>query len=123
MSFEYKLYDYFDTEKEKPIHRSFEKPLAPNQEFDIEGVTYKVTGIEADSDESPTVVVRMIRYKISNTTTQFIHYCPAEKRRIKMQGHMTIQCPHCKVIFWKESMEMPEQVQVPKVYPEKRQTP
>lgn len=143
MDHEYTLFDVFDEEKERPVKREFDEELEPGNEFTIDGVTYRVLTVDR-----PVAIVRMFKYKIPNTATQFVHKCPAKKgafeklgredvvkledtkkrnlnthERVKMQGHMKQQCPHCKTIFWKESMEMPEPIQVPKVYGKKKLIP
>lgn len=139
MGLEYTLFDVFDEERERPVQKHFNNKLEPGSHFTIDDVTYRVVTLEPQ-----VAVVRMLRYKIPNTATQFVHKCPAKKSaleklgkedvvklddlkkrnlkthdRVKMQGHMKQQCPHCKTIFWKESMAMPDPVEVPKLYKKK----
>ena len=120
------IFDYFDQEFKNPKTFEFEKELKAGTTFTQNGVTYEVV------KEIKSAVIRMVKYQIPNTATQFIHKCPAKKRisqtiekcdvmnlkdieRVKLQGQMQSRCPYCKVIFWKESMELPEQIQIPKV--------
>ena len=133
----YKLFDFFDEEKVNPVKRAFRKPLTKGKKFSIEDVTYKVVNVNRKTNNA---VIRMIRYKIQNTSTAVVHKCPARKSvmdnmdrddiielekkigpkavsqwkkgRVKMQGHMKQRCPFCKVVFWKESMELPAKVEV-----------
>jgi len=142
MEREYTLYDVFDERRERPVRREFTNKLEPGSQFTIDDVTYRVVTLEPQ-----VAVVRMLKYKIPNTATQFVHKCPAKKGafeklskddvmklddlkkrnlkthdRVKMQGHMKQKCPHCRTIFWKESMAMPDPVQVPKVYKTKKKS-
>jgi len=139
----YTLYDFFDREKTNCVLRNFSKPLKVKQRFIINDVEYKVTRIK-----KKVAIVRMIKYKIDNSNTSFVHKCPAKKStmekldqddliklekkvgkkqvkswtagRVKMRGHFKQQCPFCKVIFWKESFEHPEEVSVNKIMKHKQ---
>lgn len=141
----YKLFDFFDKEKENPVKRNFRKTLKKGKKFSIKGVTYKVVKV---SKKTNNAIIRMIKYRINNTATAVVHKCPARKSgmeamdkgdiveleekigskivdqwkkgRVKMQGHMKQQCPFCKVVFWKESMEIPAKVKVSAVMKKKQ---
>ena len=133
MEYEYTLFDVFDRSQSNPVKRRFKKELQLGDEFTIDDVTYRVVLIERHA------VVRMFKYKIPNTATQVVHKCPAKKEmldalskedllkisdpkgkkksnRIKMRGGAVTQCPHCKVTFWKEKEERPEQVEVESLF-------
>lgn len=138
---EFTLFDSYDTEKENPVKRAFKKSLTKHEEIEFDGVTYRVTKV--DKREA---VLKMIRYQIPDTATQFVHKCPAKKSalegmdrediikveektgkkltsRVKMSSHakMVSVCPYCKTEFWKENNLVPEEVHVDKVF-KKRKT-
>ena len=135
MEYEYTLYDIFDRNKKNPVKRSFKKELCLGDEFTIDDVTYRVVIIHRHA------VVRMLKYKIPNTATQVVHKCPAKKEmleslskedllkitdpkvkkslktgRVRMGGLTNIQCPHCKVTFWKEKEERPEKAEIQSLF-------
>lgn len=135
---EYTLFDVFDRKKLNPVKRSFKRELEIGDEFVIDEVTYRVLIIERHA------IVRMIKYKIPNTATQVVHKCPAKKEmlsqlskedllkitdpktkknlktsRVKLQGSIVTQCPHCKVTFWKEKEERPEKVEIKSLFHKK----
>lgn len=138
------LFDFYDEERENPVNMHFNRKLKREDTFETNGVQYMVLGVKMRAGV-PVTTVRMVKYKIANTATQFVHKCPAKKgalekmdrddiikieektkkklsSRVKMSSHNTLQikCPHCKTIFWKERNELPEQVQVSKVMGKKR---
>lgn len=113
MKYNYTLYDYYDKKMERPVHREFENSLSINDSFSIDDVEYKVTKTLVLDATRPIAFIRMTKYKIPNTSTQFMHFCPAIDKRVKMRGHMNVRCPNCRVEFWKESMEFPEPIEIP----------
>ncbi len=143
MSVVHTLFDFFDKSHSHPIERTFETPLQEGSEFTIEGVTYKVVGRlnvmfmgPVKFGNVPSLEVRMTRYKVENSSTQFVHKCPAKpdgsskitdddmmkfdpkkQKRVKLRTYNVLEqaCPHCKVIFWKERNEIPPEVHVDKV--------
>lgn len=135
---EYTLFDVFDRKKANPVKRNFKKELEIGDEFVIDEVTYRVLIVERHA------IIRMIKYKIPNTATQVVHKCPAKKEmlgqlskedllkitdpktkknlktsRVKLQGSIVTQCPHCKVTFWKEKEERPEKVEIKSLFQQK----
>lgn len=140
MDYEYTLFDIFDRDRRNPIKRNFKNELQIGDEFVIDEVSYRVV------ITSQYAVVRMVKYKVPNTATQVIHKCPAKKEmldglskedclkitdpkikksfksnRVKMHGGVVTQCPHCKVTFWKEKEEHPEQVEVQSLFHNKKE--
>lgn len=137
------LFDHFDVERENPVTLKFSGLLRAGETFDVNDVTYRVTKHKTQAGV-PTLVVRMIRYKIPDTSTQFIHKCPAKKGavekldredvvkieatgtklngRVKMQSYNVKEqaCPHCKTVFWKDNIALPEEVEVDRVMPKRR---
>jgi hypothetical protein len=79
----YTLNEYYDPDKENPIEMEFKKRLKEDQKFDVDDVTYKV--IELDSvnyknkEFFSEAIVKMVRYRIPDTATQFVHKCPVKK--------------------------------------------
>ena len=120
MSLEYTLYDHFDREMNNAVKKKFKDTLSVGQEFTIDDVSYRVTQTSPPNAKELMAIIRMTKYRIPNTATQFMHFCPAKKKRLKMQGHMAIRCPNCEVTFWKESMDFPETVEVPKTFGRKK---
>lgn len=149
--FPYKLIDHFDSEKINTRELSFSKELVSGDVFEVDDVTYEV-GEVISSSLVHQAVIRMTRYKIPSTTTQFVHKCPAKKSmvdaldrddvvkleakvgpeklsrikggRVKMRAYNAIeqQCPLCKVVFWKEQTLLPDTVAVAKVVGKKKKT-
>lgn len=137
------LFDNFDVERTNPVTLKFSGLLKVGETFDVSDVTYRVTNRGTQAGV-PFLIVRMIRYKIPDTSTQFIHKCPAKKGavekldredvikieatgtklngRVKMQSYNTKEqaCPHCKTVFWKEHIALPEEVEVERVMPKRR---
>jgi len=80
--FTYILYDFFDGDTENPTKMVFDRQLKTDEELKFDGVTYKV--IEADFfDKHGTAVIRMTRYRIPDTSTQFVHKCPVKKKHME----------------------------------------
>lgn len=78
--FIYLLHDYF-SEGDNPIKRDFKKKLEQGSRFTINDVTYLVEHVEhynAD-DCNGKALIRMVRYRIPDTATQFVHKCPVKK--------------------------------------------
>ena len=109
MNYHYFLYNNFDEEKKNPIAWGFNTPPSVDDEFDHNGITYKVLEVDI---ETPYAVVRVIKEKIPNKNSWFIHNCTATGTRIRMQGHYAQKCPHCGVEFYKDSVEFPEEVEI-----------
>jgi len=80
MSFNYLLHDYF-SEGDAPIKRGFKKKLLFGSQFTINDVTYLVEHVEhyEVDDCDGKALIRMVRYKIPDTSTQFVHKCPVKK--------------------------------------------
>lgn len=115
MKFKYVLYDIFDKKKANPVIIMFDHKLKKKEVFSLNDVSYKVVG-RWKKNEKHYARIRMVKYKMSNTVTDMVHRCPAKDMdHVKLRGHMRVKCPHCKVLFWKESMEFPEKVLVDKV--------
>lgn len=138
------LFDSFDAQRENPIQLMFAKKLKEGNFFDVNDVRYKVEGVKLRAGV-PIATVRMVRYKIPDSATQFVHKCPAKKgaverldredivkieaaqgkkmsSRVKMHSYNVKEqaCPHCKTVFWKEHLVMPEEVEVDRVMPKRR---
>lgn len=133
---EYVLFDSYDSDKENPILLSFETPLEKSKKFTINDVTYKVIKM----GKKKNVIIKMIKYKIDNTATSIVHKCPKKDElnaqltddkietfrkkhgdkavdtlmssRVKLHSMKETKCPFCKVKFWKEKVEIPEEVQI-----------
>lgn len=73
-TFKYQLHDFW----ERPLSRpwKFDHQLRRGETFEFDGVTYLVV---KKNNEKGWAVVRMVRYKIPNTSSQFVHKCPAKK--------------------------------------------
>ena len=118
------------------------KHVKKDEQFKLDDVTYLVTKVFSKKGyESKCIEVKMVAYKIPNTVTTFAHKCPAKKNqmeqirpdhreelekkfgkqnvdawtkgKVKMKtGSVTSVCPDCGVVFWKEKVELPQEVEV-----------
>lgn len=84
MAFKYELVDYFDERTENTIKKVFKKKLVAGQQIEKNDVVY----IIEDADWWPDTrkgkaIIRMVRYKIPNTATSFVHKCPAKKKAME----------------------------------------
>ena len=133
------FFDVWDVDKINPVRIEGKKDLKVGDKFHIDDVSYRVL-----EREGTTAVVRMFKYRIPDTATQFVHKCPAKKDkmdgldrddivsfedkygkkvadkmrsgRVKMGTlKLKTKCPFCKCIFWKENVAVPETVEVNKV--------
>jgi hypothetical protein len=136
------LYDYWDKEKAAAVYRDFPKRLKPKQTFEIDGVSYFVCSTRRNPTGSISAVVRMVRYRISDTATQVVHKCPAlrdpqaklskedvvkldavpAKKRVRTSAYNQLEhrCPHCGVVFYKSFNRIPETVLIPRVYKKRK---
>lgn len=144
----YMLFDYYDKEKVNPLAWSFEHIVERNETFEANGVIYKIVK-RFKYETKRAAFVRMIKYKIPDESTQFVHKCPAHKSkmdklsrddviklekklgvkkvkalktgRIKMRSYNALEfkCTHCNVIFFKEHNSLPDTVQVNKTMSKK----
>lgn len=141
--FKWVLVETYDKEAMNECEHVFQFPLRVDEEFTIDDVTYIVDHAEWYADKQfGKAMVRMTRYRIPDTATQFVHKCPAmekhmsklshddlmkfeaklgektveglKKGRVKMRHHKTLEqkCKHCGVVFWKKKNVLPEQVDV-----------
>ena len=132
------LFDEYDEDRQNPVTLKFAKILTEGKMFEVHDVRYLVKAVKQRAGVR-IATVRMIRYKIPDTATQFIHKCPAKKGavekldredvvkieatgkklngRVKMQSYNVKEqaCPHCKTVFWKEHLVLPEEVEVDRV--------
>lgn len=141
--FKWKLVETYDNEAINEVEHVFKFPLKVNQEFTIDDVTYIVEHAEwYPTEKYGKALVRMTRYRIPDTATQFVHKCPAMERymsgiskedimkfearfgsktveglkkgRVKMRHHKSLEqkCDHCGVVFWKKQNIIPDEVDV-----------
>jgi len=140
----YTLFDYWDDSHKNPIPFSHEGSLIVGTTFDVNDVTYRVMERFRGPAIGEVAVVKMVRYKIADTATQFVHKCPAKKKawdkftaedivkleeqrgrkvtdqmqmqRVKMRALQTeIACSYCGTVFWKEVQALPETVDVERI--------
>jgi len=146
---DYIMYGYWDKTRESPVAWQFDHFVKKGETFDVEDVQYKIIR-KVKTEKEKYIVVRMVRSKILGTTTQQVHKCPARKEKLdkldkgdklkledkygkkyvekfmkgrsKMRTYnkLEIQCPDCKVVFWKDYNGLPETVKVNKVMNKKR---
>jgi len=82
--FKYELIDFFDDKTENVITRAFKKKLVVGQTFEKNDVVYSVEDSDWFSDRRKgKAIIRMVRYRIPNTATQFVHKCPAKKKAME----------------------------------------
>lgn len=84
-TFTFTFYDWFDGQTENPV-----KLMLPGKEaarvfttrkFERDGVEYVVKDAHVwEEDRRGVALVKMVRYHVPNTTTQFVHRCPARAR-------------------------------------------
>jgi len=80
--FNYTLFDYFDGDTENSRDMEFATKLKTGQTFKKSKVVYRVE--ECDHwDGKGTAIIRMIRYQIPDTATQFVHKCPVKKSHME----------------------------------------
>lgn len=70
----YQLHDYWDRTRKVPW--PFDHALKRGEVIENDGVEYVVV---KKNSEKRWAVIRMTRYKIPNTSSQFVHKCPAKK--------------------------------------------
>lgn len=70
----YTLFDVYDKEKQNPVTLNFPFQLEKGKRFKRKDVSYRVVSLKGK-----TAVVQMVRYKLANTATQFVHKCPAKR--------------------------------------------
>ena len=107
MKYHYTLYDFFDDNTDNGIVRAFKEKLTDGQELKQDGVTYQVDQCDYWGPDNPmgkepfgTAVFRMTRYLIPDTSTQFIHKCPAKKKAMEKMDNddvVKLQEQHGKV--------------------------
>lgn len=145
------VFDYWDKilENPKPLTLDRKGPLAVGDTLEFNDVTYKVERRFNNPRLGDCAVLKMVRYRIPDTATQFVHKCPAKKNamdrmsredlinleqeqgkkatermqqgRVKMGGIApVVVCPFCKCEFWKKQVLIPEQVQVKKMLRKKK---
>lgn len=137
--FKFTFYDWFDDFTENPVSIKVPNALKAGDTFEQDGVTYKVKDAHVWHEEREgAALVRMTRYRIADTSTQFVHKCPAKNRlttkltrddvtridsdkglakrkhweRVKLQSHNRLEtkCPDCGVVFWKNAIDLPSEV-------------
>jgi len=133
--------DSYDTDKVNPVEIDLPNSivLQKGNEFDLNDVTYKIESMDFKKKDT-YLTLKMIRYKISNTTTTIVHKCPARKNQFQKLPPATIDimkekygkksveswqrdgrmkmgsrslanvCPDCLCSFWKEEAQIPEKV-------------
>ena len=80
----YVLIESFDDEAENEVIVNRKKKLNPGDSFKIQDITYEVEYTEwYGSEKTGKALVRMVRYKIPDTATQFVHKCPVRKKQAK----------------------------------------
>lgn len=83
MKYRYVLIDFFDSEADKELQRDFSIKLERDMTFTINDVTYAVEHAEhynaVDDVTIGKAIVKMVRYRISDTATSFVHKCPVKK--------------------------------------------
>ncbi len=72
--YKYQLHDFWDRSLARPWE--FDHLVQRGETFEFDGVTYSI--VKKNSKKS-WAVIRMTRYKIPNTSSQFVHKCPAKK--------------------------------------------
>jgi hypothetical protein len=139
----YCIFDYYDVGYFNPKHYESKNKLRVSDQFDLDDVTYIVTKkFKHHLHNEVCLVIKMIRYKISDSSTTFVHKCPAlkgettklnqkqfktliekhgEKKvndwinvgRIKMHSMNLVNiCPHCGVVYYKDKIKVPEEIDV-----------
>ena len=139
----YCLFDFHDVGYCNPKHYDSKKKLRVSDQFNLDSVTYMVTKkFKHHLHSGVCLVVKMIRYKIPNDATTFVHKCPALKGqmtnmnvkhlkiliekhgedkveewlktgRVKMHTMKLVNaCPHCGVVYYKDKIEVPKEIEV-----------
>lgn len=73
----YKIRDHWNPKN--IIEWDFPEPPVPGYVFEHDNVEYRVIRTIQLIGKLPVIFVRMFRYKIANTSTTFVHKCPAKK--------------------------------------------
>ena len=85
MKYNYWFIDFFDDDGNTFIEYELDNELEQDSIFTINDVTYQVEYVEHQlsvTDEkwyAGMAIIRMIRYKLSDTSTSFVHKCPVKK--------------------------------------------
>ena len=78
----YVLIELFDEEGENEVVVSRKKKLKAGNTFKIQDITYEVEEAEwYKSEGKGKALVKMVRYRIPDTATQFVHKCPVRKKQ------------------------------------------
>jgi len=94
MAFKYELIDYYDDRTENVIKRVFKKQLVRGQKIEKNDVVYEVEDADWWHDQG-RAIIRMVRYKIPNTATQFVHKCPVKKKAMeKLDANDVLRIEH-----------------------------
>ena len=139
--YSYTFIDWFDDDAANAVTQKLKQKLALGDIFNINDVTFSVEHIEYIGNKAKALI-RMRRYKIGNTQTQFVHKCPAKRDmmgklsredvirmeknvgkkqvkswkegRVKLNSYnkKEIICPECKTVFWKERDDIPDTVEI-----------
>ncbi len=84
MAFKYELIDYFDERTENTVKRVFPKRLLVGQVIEKNDVAYIIEDVDWwPETRKGKAIIRMVRYKIPNTATSFVHKCPAKKKAME----------------------------------------
>jgi len=135
------VFDSYDKERLNPVELDL-KEVKKDASFTMNDVTYVVQKVfKKRGIKGKCVELKMIAYKIANTTTTFAHKCMAKKgqmQKIKPEtkdlliqkygkhtvdaweqgrnkmkfGSLTSICPDCGVVFYKDKVELPEKIEV-----------
>lgn len=83
-NFKYELIDFFDDKTENAIIHTFKKKLVVGETFKKDDVVYEIEDADWWHDRRKgKAIIRMVRYRIPNTATQFVHKCPAKKKAME----------------------------------------
>ena len=104
----YILFDHYDIHESKMFPYETKKKLKRGLTFDIDDVTYQITGkvdleLKGKYHKRKQLKVKQIRYKIKNDLTTIVHHCPVKK--IMMQHLKPEQMKELKKKYGKEKVK------------------
>ena len=104
----YLLFDHYDVHESKTFPYKTKEKLKKGSTFEIDDVTYKVTGkvilgFIGKFNKRKQFSVKPIRYKIKNDLTAIVHHCPVKK--IMMNNLKPKQLKDLKKEYGKEKVK------------------
>jgi hypothetical protein len=140
-------FDFYDTQRTREVSITLRVDTQLGHEIDLGDVTYQVIDSFEHRGER-ALVLKAIRQRIEDTTTQIVHRCPARREmllslssgrkstlkeqlgnqrflravsdRVRLSINDEATCHECGCVFWKNNPQRPDTVFVKHEYGEQR---